>query len=578
MYDISYEYAKNQQKILKINDIYIESKINPNKEAERIIEKELSDHYTHIVFGYGVGYLSEKMLQKIINEDVNGGQLLIIDPLLDEIRDTVTGCKQYIYSMNDMNVLESVIDFYLHQTHNRVKVICTKNYDTLFASEYTKFLNILKKRMQNFSNSLYTVTSTSIQWQKNIIHNIMNLPTDGTLYDLEFETHIPVVVISGGPSLAKQLTLLKKYEKCVLTIVSGSTINSVLQANIVPDFVVSVDGRLSHYEQHYEKLKNISSSLIYSMETHFKIRKSFNKKGFAFFTHESQALEEYAKKSLRLSMMGLNMGTSCANFAFTIASLMTKGPIAFIGQDLAFTNNATHANTNKDFHELTEEEIVKNQYFYVEGYNDEEVLTSLTMNAMKESFEKQIRMVENPGRVFNCTEGGARIQGMKQTSFLNFLSSNVEEKYEFQKERLLASTQEGKSTYVPFENLSKEIIIYEEITSLIEGKLENLNKDNELLQNENLILEDLLQNNEELSIFIKTINELFLQVPIWKVKQTVDWQLHESYLSKKGDTDLEVQIHIYHKNIAMLEVYLKISKEFSEYIKEILEEGSEKNV
>lgn len=553
MRKIEYDIARNQKKILKIDDKYIESKVNPEKEAERNVEKYAKNNSTHIIFGYGAGYTSNLLLQKIQKGLLGKSDIIIIDPIIEKLNIKSEEVKNFIFSGDDKKQIEKIINQALHRTHNRVQIISANKYEEIFIEEYQDLLNIVKKSMDQYLTNFYTLVVSSLQWHKNMIGNLLNLKNDGNLYELQKKINIPVVIISGGPSLYKQLPLLKKYEKQVITVVAGSTINSVLQYDIIPDFVVSIDGRLEHYKQHYIKLKNINSRLIYSMETFPKIRESFTEKGFAFFVNESRELTEYVQDNLAISILGLNIGNSCANYAFTIADLITSDSIAFIGQDLAFTNNSTHDKGNKDYRELTKEEIEKNKYFYVEGYDGEPILTNNLMNMMKESFEKQLSIMHNSERVYNCTEGGVKIVGMKQKSFYAFLKNNTRNKDVFNKKIFLNSIKIKGNSYPTFQ---------------VEKTLE------EMLNNVNEILRIIIRINhfktfeeKEYEESINSIKKICKKIPFWKMESIIN-----TFITNEKLTSDNINSDTKKINLQEISLYEKNIKELREYIIQIQKE------
>lgn len=553
MRKIEYDIARNQKKILKIDDKYIESKVNPEKEAERNIEKYAKNNSTHIIFGYGAGYTSNLLLQKIQKGLLGKSDIIIIDPIIEKLNIKNEEVKNFIFSGNDKTQIEKTINQALNKTHNRVQIISTNKYEEIFIEEYQDLLNIVKKSMDQYLTNFYTSAVSSLQWHKNMIGNLLNLKNDGNLYDLQKKINIPVVIISGGPSLDKQLPLLKKYEKQVITIVAGSTINSVLQYDIIPDFVVSIDGKLEHYKQHYSKLKNINSRLIYSMETFPKIREIFTEKGFAFFVNESRELTEYVQNNLAISILGLNMGNSCANYAFTIADLITSESIAFIGQDLAFTNNSTHDKSNKDYHELTKEEIERNKYFYVEGYNGEPVLTNNLMNMMKESFEKQLSIMHSSERVYNCTEGGVKIVGMRQKSFYAFLKNNTKNKDVFNKKIFLNSIKIKGNPYSAFQ-----------VEKILEEMLKNIN---DILRIINSINHFETLEEKEYEKTIKNIKGKCKKIPFWKIESIIN-----TFITNEKLTSDNINSDTKKINLQEISLYEKNIKELREYIIQIQKE------
>lgn len=87
---------------------------------------------------------------------------------------------------------------------------------------------------------------------------------------------------------------------------------------------------------------------------------------------------------------------------------ITTGPIALIGQDLAYTENLTHANNNKNQKSVDDSYFKKRNAFQVEGYFDDLVMTDYVFYSMKNSFEQIHKKIKHSASIFNCTEGGLK--------------------------------------------------------------------------------------------------------------------------------------------------------------------------
>lgn len=106
--------------------------------------------------------------------------------------------------------------------------------------------------------------------------------------------------------------------------------------------------------------------------------------------------------------------------------MISTGPVALIGQDLAYTDNKTHAEHNKNFRKIDETYIKQRGLFYTEGYYGGQVLTDYTFFTMKHNFERLLQTFSQPERIYNCTEGGVKLEGYQQLSFQEFFDRYVD--------------------------------------------------------------------------------------------------------------------------------------------------------
>lgn len=465
--EIEYIQTKIDKLTVKVNGFFLHSKYDPIKEAERIVENHFEKGFLHILFGYGLGYIANELKRKL----ENSSDLLIVDPIFPKLNSISN--ETGIITKMEKNDIGGKIEKKLSNFETRVKVICSPNYDKIFPKEYSDLLKIIKD-IQNFNivneNTLKFFSDT---WQENYIHNLFNVYTGETLKVLYKYYDCPVVVASGGPSLTKQLPLLKKISDKIVIIASGSTVNSLLANDIEPDYIVTIDGSINNYE-HFKNLKNVKSQLMYALTSHYKIQDEFTNKKYAFVDYSNIFYKNHIKNIFGIDLPLIAGGGSVANFAFSIASYISSGPIAIVGQDLAYTNKESHAKGNKFYLEIDEKFMKNRKIFETEGYNGDKVLTDYAFYSMKKRFEVINEALEHESQVYNCTEGGAKIEGMAQLAFREFCETYVNEQATI--EYFDSSKTELNSNLVEFISItSSHLEIYKELIGKLNGTIKVLN-------------------------------------------------------------------------------------------------------
>ena len=453
---------------LKVNGYLLHSKFDPLKESEKIIEKNYKPGYVHVIFGYGLGYIVQSFLEKMEGDD----KLVIIEPLFDvELEHDNVIVLSNIQNIEDLKQpLYSAISIV-----DKFHIICSPNYDKVFPQFYKDFLKLLKDNLTVAKVNENTIMYYGEQWQKNYIMNLEYAVQDSSILKLKDKFSCPVIVASGGPSLSKQLATLKTYRKNIVLIAAGSTINSLISEGIEPDYVISIDGAAINYE-HYKKITFKNTSFVYTMSSFPKIRECFDTECFFALSPTDRTLQEHLSKITNQESIILAGGGSCAHYALTLALYLTSGPITLIGQDLAYTNNKSHADNNVRVQEINREEMLNTGGILVDGYNGGKVLTDYPFLGMKETFERIISVSEDKDRVFNSTEGGAKIKGFSQLPFKEFCEKYCNE--------VIVST----STPIKKENNEEKILILKE---QIQDEIEAYKTLKKLLEaNEKLILKN----------------------------------------------------------------------------------------
>ncbi|ATP39072.1 hypothetical protein CSE16_02990 [Solibacillus sp. R5-41] len=556
-YHIEYLPTKNNLKTVIVNGFLLHSKYNPIQESTRIIEKEFEPNVVHVLFGYGLGYIAETLSRKINDPS----KLIIIDPIYSLLQESKEGLN--VISQFDMFEFEATIEIALKGFNKKVKVICSPNYDKILPKEFSELLKVIKDvQMSNVVNE-NTLRIFADSWQENYIHNLLNLYRNNSLSKLQKKYSCPVVVASGGPSLTKQLPYLKKMQDHVIIIAAGSTINSLLNNKIEPDYIVTVDGSIANYN-HFKGIKNIKSKLIYAMTSHYKIQEDFVNEKYAFVDFWNTDCKEHIKGIFSIELPLIMGGGSVANFAFSIATYLSTGPIAMIGQDLAYTDNKSHAESNKYFREIDKNFSNERELFEVPGYNGDKVLTDYVFLSMKKSFEALNKQSNHEAEIYNCTEGGAEIEGMDQLPFGNFCEKYVDDQSQVIKD------VENSHSNMDFLNFIKIMD-------------DHINSYNDLIKELKLALKILNQNKSNISFEMKTLNKLnkideilkvkFEQISLSYITNPITLDVLRNYEPPLNESSRDTYKRVYNQNKELYSRLLEAIEKTKKYTLDVIEKA-----
>ncbi len=455
--DIIYLQTKNEKPNAKVNGYFLHSNYNPEAEADKYIDKNYKEGYLNILFGYGLGYIANAIAKKYGNTDI-----LVYDPLFSSLN--IEGKDKIEGVFSDLQDFYTRSEDYIADFDRKVNILLSPNYDKIFDKEYKEFLDFIRHiQIEDIVNE-NTIRFFGDLWQENYIMNLYYVHKDQSLKELFNKYDCPVILASGGPSLTKQLPLLKKMEDKCLIISAGSTINSLLAAEITPDYVVTMDGGESNYF-HFKNIKNNNFDLIYGLGNAWKIERDFKGSRYSFCFYGEDSIQKRIKEGLGKDLPMLSTGGTVAITALEIASKISTGPIAIIGQDLAYTNNKSHAENNNHYSELTDEFFKEDMAFEVEGYYGEPVKTNHQFNSMRKSIERLNIRLHNQHTIFNCTEGGVKIKGMPQLDFEAFCETYIDDIKNITKVEVQNQINNNDSIFNEF--MSKEIEVYLKIKKLL---------------------------------------------------------------------------------------------------------------
>lgn len=539
-YEIIEEIAKSGHRIYKVNNYYLHSKYDPIREAAKFAERHYKKNHLHILFGVGSGYIAKALSEKMTEEEY----LIIIEPiecLANKLLKNKKLERVIIIKGEKQDIFRKICGSLANRFGRRISLICSPNYDKISPRYYQNICEIIKEFIYVQQVEVNTIKLFSKEWQRNFTLNLFYTFDDIPLKRLECFYNVPVVVASGGPSLTKQIPLLKKVRKHILLISSGSTINSLLKYDIEPDFIVTIDGGINNY-RHFETIELKQARIIYSLSNHEKIRERFNR-SFVFISNIDDELKMYAQKLLNKEIDSILGGASVANFALHIAYMISTGPVALIGQDLAYTDNKTHAEHNKNFRKIDETYIKQKGLFYTEGYYGDQVLTDYGFLTMKHDFEKLLQIFSQPERIYNCTEGGVKIEGYQQISFQEFCDRYVD-------------TSKSVSMFDIDSYPHRDIQEWEEFLIRIENEIRLHDKVRRLAEEAVLLLKRNVSDTAFDAKILKKLDKIDEQLkPIFDegmmslIAQPIVLDTFNNYLPKENETEQEMYQRVYDRSM-----------------------------
>lgn len=458
--------------ILKLNGFYLQSSYDPIKEAKRIAEKEYCVGNLHVLFGLGLGYTAVELAGKLKDEE----RLIIIEPNIELF--TYLNTNDYLDPLNDNEKVRILVGFdsreleslfrqlIIGEFFGRVRIIEGANYSKIYPNELKSLYEAVRNASKYTITNINTINFFSKKWQENFIYNFRDAWKTVPLSRFKNKLTCPVVIASSGPSLSKQLELLKEIRDRVLIICAGSTINPLLKSGITPHLIVTVDGGDNNYE-HFSKAAFGAIPMAYSFNVHKGIPRIHQ--GYKIvFNGNVHAMSDWVDEVYGEELGIVQGGASVANYCFDIALQLSSGPICFIGQDLAYTNNQTHAEGNANVKTLKHIEIAPgSRYTKTEGYYGELILTDFPFLSMKRSFEDRIVQLKNNEdnrRVINSTEGGVNILGADNVSFQQFINEYCGQDYSSELKLFEASEE---INYTLRKRIDERLVIEQEILTKV---------------------------------------------------------------------------------------------------------------
>ncbi|MBX2518155.1 motility associated factor glycosyltransferase family protein, partial [Campylobacter jejuni] len=302
----------------------------------------------------------------------------------------------------------------------------------LMSHYYERFhediLGLNKKLAENFKNSIVSHGNDPLDALQGIEQFVYNLPQMIThpsykeLLSKRKGISDTAIIVSTGPSLTKQLPLLKKYANKATIFCADSSYPILAKHGIKPDYVCMLERDEIVAECFNNDFGEFDKDIVFIVKsvTHPHTIKYLQKNNRAFIL-----VSTYASfiQYLKLDYFGyFNMGFSVAHMNFLLTIHLKYKNIILIGQDLAYAKDGQthsqgfiHANLHNGDYERDLDKFSTTAY----GGNGK-VQSSEIWTLFRHNFEKDIVNIKMNYHIttYNCTEGGARIEGTIEKPFL----------------------------------------------------------------------------------------------------------------------------------------------------------------
>ncbi|EPE6637171.1 motility associated factor glycosyltransferase family protein, partial [Campylobacter jejuni] len=312
----------------------------------------------------------------------------------------------------------------------------------LMSHYYERFhediLGLNKKLAENFKNSIVSYGNDPLDALQGIEQFVYNLPQMIThpsykeLLSKRKGISDTAIIVSTGPSLTKQLPLLKKYASKATIFCADSSYPILAKHGIKPDYVCMLERTeitaefFNHDFGEFDKdVVFICAGVVHPKAIEYL--KGGNRKYLIMPRYLYFPI--YIK--LNKYFYFLYNTPSVAHMSYFLSALLNHKNIILIGQDLAYAKNGnSHPD---DYQNSANYESQMYEHILTKAYGGkEEVKTHEAWIFFKQILETMI--IKYSITTYNCTEGGARIEGTIEKPFLwaceNLLDKDLNKPFE----------------------------------------------------------------------------------------------------------------------------------------------------
>lgn len=575
--------ALNGEKFLALargeDIIPLNSTYHPTHEAGRYVlqfEQEPEDSRV-LLFGFGNGKVVECMLSEecpIANCIVYEPSLAIFKKALEEydLSHVLSDVRLMILVEGiNGNQLEHILDDAIdYRTWRHFSFKKLSMYQELFKESCKKVFEIYSRIYNNkradmntlirFAQSALTNEIKSLKWM------IDCKALDGMIG--KFPEDMPCIIVAAGPSLEKNVEVLKEAKGKAFIICVDTAIPFLLEREIIPDMVCTVDAQKDIKYFAGEALRNLPIAI--SPDSNYKALEVIGDVNPIYMSITNDFYKNlFHQKDVEIGYFdgGGSVGTVC----FQMGVELGFQTIIIIGQDLAFTDDKAHAGMGQ----LNQEDLVYN-VLMVDGYNGNKVMTRGDFKHYIDWYNMRIPELSDR-TIINATEGGAKLNGAVQMTLQEAVDTYCKNTYNISE--IIEQVPKVWKTREEQMDLYKELKAkYQYFSGFQRRVSEGINATKRaiyVLKRGNYQQKELKEIDKKLNDITKEVGEKEGMVILIKRMIETDITLNDDLNDVEDDLELE-SIRLYEKMQKYLEDLLEALDELVPLWKSVLQEINEK--
>ncbi|ECP7227314.1 TPA: 6-hydroxymethylpterin diphosphokinase MptE-like protein [Campylobacter jejuni] len=368
-----------------------------------LLIKNLAKHYKHLfVFESEIELFILALSTIDLSEELKTYQVILFDAAVKDVEIHIAMVFDQQSILEYLSLYEMFISSHYY----------LKYYETSILSLNELCIKSAAVAIRNADISCFLPLLTHGQFLQNIPSMLESIPFQRILSERKnkFEN---AIVVSAGPSLAKQLPLLKAYQDKAVIFCADGALSMLEKEGIIPDYVTNLDftDLAMKFFQNKENLKQ--SIIALECATHPNVARSLKAENCMIILRNKALYQRF-----NLNDFGyIDTGTHVSHFSYTLALALGFKNIILIGQDLAFDEKGNSHSKGFSYGEQFNGEktvpTLKTQAYAGKG----EVLTHIAWNDYRIKLEYLFACNSKEAKFYNATEGGARIHFTEELSF-----------------------------------------------------------------------------------------------------------------------------------------------------------------
>ena len=315
----------------------------PKAEADKIFAQLAPKSQAYFIGGLGFGYLLEKILEEttaicLVYEPVS----IILETTL-KIRPELKLILENprVFFMQDMLSIPQIIQ---DKKLNDISFTIHRPYNDLFPDQFVEVKDQIVVGIRRYEVGNSTLLRFGKIWTKNFFRNMHRYFKSQKLIPyLGWASQKPAIIVAAGPSLEAALPFLQKQHNQALLIACDTALPMLLQAQINPDFVVTVDPQEKN-SLYLRYSANKDHILIADPAIHDSTFEGYKDQNIILMDSVFPLYTPFEGFWGHCGLLA--SGGSVSTSAFDFTRKIGADPIIMVGQDLSFTKKKTYSSGN----------------------------------------------------------------------------------------------------------------------------------------------------------------------------------------------------------------------------------------
>lgn len=442
------------ERVIPLNSTY-----HPTHEAERYVAQfeEIKHDIGIVLLGFGNGLIVEKLLE----EKCPVQRCIVYEPSIDilkravetyDLKSILENENFILFTVNSVEKLEKYLDGitdYRNWRHYRFATLT--HYKELFVEEYALVKDVFKRVIDSKRANLNTLVTHSKVCLKNEVYALRKMIDSKDIHCLEgkIPENVPCIIVGAGPSLEKNVEILQQAKGRCFIFCVDSAVPYLMKRGIIPDMMCTIDPVKGAH--HFENPGTEQVPLAITTASNYHIVDGMRDANFFYFMTTTGYYERlFREKGVDIGYV--DGGGSVATVCFRLAVDLGFKTIILIGQDLAFTDDKTHAGKGM----VNEKDFLGNATL-VDGYFGKKVLTRADYKFYIDWYNLYIPELQEQV-VVNATEGGAKLKGTIQMPLQEAVNQYCIQEYNFaelleQSKEIWETVEEKKDFYLELKSM-----------------------------------------------------------------------------------------------------------------------------